>query len=57
MSDEFKKLANLDTRTKEVGVLVMNCPRLAEDAANLFDVYWELGKTNRVPKRFPFFKT
>jgi hypothetical protein len=55
VSDEFKKLANLDTRTKEVGVLVMNCPRLAEDAANLFDVYWELGKTNRVPKRFPFF--
>ena len=43
------------TKTKEVGVLVMNCPRLAEDAALLFEVYWELGKTDKIPDRFDLF--
>lgn len=32
------------TKTKEMGVLVSNCPTLAEDSAKLFDVYWELGE-------------
>jgi hypothetical protein len=39
---------------KEVGILVTNCPRLAQDAAILFEVYWELGKTDKIPKRFDF---
>lgn len=41
------------TRTKEMGVLVTMCQRLAEDAAKLFEVYWELARTNRVPKTWP----
>ena len=45
------------TKTKEVGVLVMNCPRLAEDAALLFEVYWELGKTDKIPDRFDLFNS
>ena len=45
------------TKTKEVGVLVMNCPRLAEDAALLFEVYWELGKTDKLPDRFDLFNS
>ena len=36
-----------------MGILVTNCPALAEDAANLFDVYWHLGGTNHVPKNWP----
>ncbi len=36
-----------------MGVLVTNCPELAEDAANLFDVYWEMGGTNHLPKKWP----
>jgi hypothetical protein len=39
---------------KEVGILVTNCPRLAQDAAILFEVYWELGKSDKIPKRFDF---
>ena len=38
------------TKTKEMGVLVTNCPTLAEDAAILFDVYWELGGRNKLIK-------
>ena len=39
------------TRTKEMGVLVTNCPRLASDAAKLFEVYWELARRGTVPSR------
>ncbi len=41
------------TKTKEMGVLVSNCPRLAEDAAKLFEVYWELGGRKNIPKSYP----
>ena len=39
------------TKTKEVGVLIMNCPKLAQDAAKLFEVYWELGRNDKIPDR------
>lgn len=39
--------ANFDwrslTQVKEMGVLVKNCPKLAEDMGKIFDVYWMLG--------------
>ena len=41
------------TKTKEMGILVTNCPELADDAAKLFDVYWELGGLQNVPKKWP----
>ena len=41
------------TKTKEMGLLVTNCPTLAEDAAKLFEVYWHMGGTNRIPKSWP----
>lgn len=40
------------TKTKEMGILVTNCPALAEDAAKLFDVYWELGGRGSIPKEW-----
>jgi phospholipase D3/4 len=40
------------TKTKEMGIFVSNCPELAEDAAKLFDVYWNLGGRSTVPKRW-----
>ena len=41
------------TKTKEMGILVRNCPVLAEDAAKLFDVYWEMGGVPKIPKKWP----
>ena len=41
------------TKTKEMGLLVTNCPALAEDAAKLFEVYWHMGGTSRIPKSWP----
>ena len=63
------------TKTKEMGIFVTNCPKLAENAANLFEVniwsiltilvvliwysilyfqvYWHLGGTKHVPKKWP----
>ena len=37
---------------QELGILVQNCPILAQDAGKLFDVYWDLshGKTAKIPK-------
>ncbi len=39
--------ANFDwrslTQVKEMGILVKDCPRLAQDMAKIFDVYWALG--------------
>jgi len=37
------------TKTKEMGVFVKNCIKLAEDAALLFQVYWDLGIQDKVP--------
>jgi len=50
--------ANLDwrslTQTKELGILVENCPTLGQDAEKLFQVYWALGKPGAsVPKQWP----
>ncbi|XP_005111969.1 5'-3' exonuclease PLD3 isoform X2 [Aplysia californica] len=50
--------ANMDwrsyTQTKELGVLVENCPCLGKDAEKLFQVYWYLGKPDaEVPKHWP----
>jgi phosphatidylserine/phosphatidylglycerophosphate/cardiolipin synthase-like enzyme len=39
------------TKTKEVGILVTHCPELAADAAILFEVYWELGRTDKIPSK------
>jgi phosphatidylserine/phosphatidylglycerophosphate/cardiolipin synthase-like enzyme len=47
--------ANLGSRgaswTKEVGVLVTNCPDLGVDASKLVQLYWELGNLKDVPKK------
>jgi phospholipase D3/4 len=50
--------ANFDwrslTQVKEMGVLVMNCPTMAQDMAKIFDVYWELGGSGKeVPPAWP----
>ena len=50
--------ANFDwrslTQVKEMGVLVMNCPTMAQDMAKIFDVYWELGGPGKeVPDKWP----
>jgi len=50
--------ANFDwrslTQVKEVGVLVKNCPCLAEDIAKIWEVYWELGAPGAVvPSAWP----
>ena len=39
---------------QELGILVQNCPILAQDAGKLFDVYWDLshGKTAKIPKKW-----
>ena len=43
--------ANFDwrslTQVKELGVLAMNCPTLAEDMSKIFEVYWTLGGPNQ----------
>ena len=31
-------------QVKELGVVLSNCPSLADDASKLFEVYWYLGK-------------
>ena len=41
------------TKTKEMGIFVRNCPSLADDAAKLFDVYWEMGGLQKIPKKWP----
>eukprot|EP00093_Oithona_nana_P010310 10310.XXX_67242_65517_1 [CDS] Oithona nana genome sequencing. len=50
--------ANLSDRglnqRQELGIFVKNCPKLAQDAGKLFDVYWDLsrGKTAKIPQRW-----
>ena len=41
------------TKMKEMGIFVRNCPVLADDAAKLFDVYWQLGGLQKIPKKWP----
>jgi phospholipase D3/4 len=39
---------------KEVGVLVKNCPCLADDMAKIWQVYWDLGAPGAtVPDSWP----
>ncbi len=50
--------ANFDwrslTQVKEMGVLVEDCPQLAEDMAKVWQVYWMLGgEGKKVPSHFP----
>eukprot|EP00094_Tigriopus_californicus_P006032 TCALIF_05810-PB protein Name:"Similar to PLD3 Phospholipase D3 (Pongo abelii)" AED:0.45 eAED:0.45 QI:0/0.71/0.62/0.87/0.28/0.25/8/155/491 len=50
--------ANFDwrslTQVKEMGVLVENCPCLANDMGKIFDVYWRLGGRGKVvPPAWP----
>ncbi len=39
--------ANFDwrslTQVKEMGILVKNCPKLAQDMGKIFDAYWTVG--------------
>jgi len=42
------------TQVKEMGVLVNNCPKLSNDMAKIFDIYWAVGGANKtIPKRWP----
>ena len=49
--------ANFDwrslTQVKELGVLVTDCPCMAEDMHKIWRVYWDLGGQENVPDRWP----
>jgi len=49
--------ANFDwrslTQVKEVGVLVTDCPCLAEDMEKIWSVYWALGGATSLPSTWP----
>lgn len=49
--------ANLGTRgtsfTKELGMFVQNCSKLAEDARKIFDLYWSIDGLKNLPKKYP----
>jgi len=50
--------ANFDwrslTQVKEIGVLAMNCPKLAEDMTKIYEVYWALGGPGKtIPDKWP----
>ena len=48
--------ANFDVedlnKMKEVGLMITNCPKLADDASRLFAVYVQLGEAQQIPQRF-----
>ena len=48
--------ANMDWQSlrqvKELGILGLNCPAVAQDLQKLFEIYWYL-TTNAVPDKFP----
>ena len=49
----FKNAINC-CKVKEVGVLVKNCPCLADDMAKIWQVYWDLGAPGAtVPDSWP----
>lgn len=45
--------ANMDwralTQVKELGIAVLNCSCLANDLGKIFDAYWYLGSTQKIP--------
>ncbi len=44
-------LGNRGTRrTKEVGIVIKNCPKLAEDATKMIDLYWSLYNLKKLPE-------
>jgi len=49
--------ANFDwrslTQVKELGVLVSDCPCLAEDMQKIWSVYWDLGDKDNIPSIWP----
>merc|ERR1712223_1575210 len=50
--------ANFDwrsiTQVKEIGVLPLNCPKLAEDMSKIYEVYWALGGPDKtIPDKWP----
>ncbi|XP_044767078.1 5'-3' exonuclease PLD3-like [Coccinella septempunctata] len=48
--------ANMDwralTQVKELGIAVYNCSCLANDLGKIFDAYWYLGKTQKIPEEW-----
>ncbi|XP_067143881.1 5'-3' exonuclease PLD3-like isoform X2 [Centruroides vittatus] len=49
--------ANMDwralTQVKELGIIMYNCSCLAKDLKKIFDAYWLLGKTEKIPLHWP----
>lgn len=49
--------ANLGSRgtswTKELGMMVTNCPKLGEDARKIFDLYWSIDGLDKLPTKYP----
>ncbi|XP_023247850.1 phospholipase D3-like [Copidosoma floridanum] len=49
--------ANMDwrslTQVKELGLVAFNCSCMARDLAKIFEVYWYLGKTGKIPNVWP----
>jgi len=47
--------ANIGSRgaswTKELGVLVTNCPALGEDASKLIQLYWDIYAMDQLPSK------
>ncbi len=47
--------ANIGSRgaswTKELGVLVTNCPALGADASKLIQLYWDINSMDQLPSR------
>ncbi len=47
--------ANIGSRgtswTKELGMLVTNCPALGDDARKIFDLYWHIDGMKELPKK------
>ena len=41
------------TQVKELGLLAMDCECLAQDAQNLFNVYWYLSAQASIPSTWP----
>ena len=62
ISSKFRKhfylgSANFGSRgttfTKELGMLVKDCPTLGEDARKIFDLYRSVDGLKKLPKRYP----
>ncbi len=47
--------ANIGSRgaswTKELGVLVTNCPAMGADASKLIQLYWDINSMDQLPSR------